>query len=443
LPTQSTTPLTADQALIKKVGLKLLPFLFLLYVIAYLDRVNVGFAKLQLKTDLHFTDAVYGMGAGIFFIGYFLFEVPSNLILQRVGARRWIARIMISWGIIAVAMMFIRTPGQFYTMRFLLGLGEAGFFPGIILYLTYWFTAAERARVVAIFMTATAFSQIVGQPVSGWLLELNGMLGLKGWQWLFLVEGLPSVLLGFAVLRYLPDGPRDAKWLDEHERTQIAHRLELEHAQKSASAHFSLGQALRLPQLWLLCAVYLTIVVGNYGVTFWLPSLVDSFKGFTKFQVGLISAIPYIGAACMMVLNGVHSDRTNERRFHYAVPAIVGAGGLFAGAWLYASGNQTPVLIVGCITIAASGMASVMGPFWSFPPSFLGGAAAAGGIAFINSVGNLGGFAGPYVVGCLKDSTKSFSASLLFLACSATLSAFLVLFAVRPGASSKASLPEP
>jgi len=325
-------PDAASRAL-AKAARRLIPFMFVLYVVAYLDRINVGFAALQMRQDLGFDDRVYGLGAGIFFVGYFLFEVPSNLLLERLGARLWIARIMITWGLIASAMMVVRGARSFYLLRFLLGVAEAGFFPGMILYLTYWFPAAERAHAVARFMTATAIAGVVGGPISGALLAMDGLGGLRGWEWLFLAEGLPAVVLGLAVLAYLPDGPASASWLTPEERRSLAARLGPEQVIEAHHAA-TLGAALADRRVWRLAVLYFVLVTGLYGVGLWLPQIVKGLSGLGDVMVGIVSAVPYVAAAAGMVLVGRHSDRTGERRWHVAGPAFVGALGLAFVAYL-------------------------------------------------------------------------------------------------------------
>jgi ACS family tartrate transporter-like MFS transporter len=414
-----------ERAVLAKVTWRLIPFMFVLYIVAYLDRINVGFAALQMNQDLGLTPAVYGFGAGIFFIGYFLFEIPSNLILQRVGARLWIARILITWGIIASATMLVRNAESFVVARFLLGAAEAGFFPGMILYLTYWYPAAERARTVALFMTATAIAGVVGGPVSGAILSLHGAGGLAGWQWLFLLEGLPAIILGVVVLVYLPDGPERATWLAPEERTWLRQRLAAD--REAIPGHYTLRQALTSGRVWLLCLLYLALVIGTYGLSMWLPQIIEGFSGLGDFGVGLLSAVPYLAAAVAMVLVGSHSDRTGERRWHLAVPALVGAIGLALSAFL----QPAPVLALAALSLAALGIWSAFGPFWSLPTTFLTGTAAAGGMALINSVGNLGGFLGPYLVGAVRSTTQSFTGGLLALALILLLGVVLAL-CLRP-----------
>jgi ACS family tartrate transporter-like MFS transporter len=415
----------AGRRLVTRAALRLVPFLLLLYVIAYLDRVNVSFAQLQMKQLLHLDDQAYGLGAGIFFLGYFLFEIPSNLILERVGARRWIARIMFTWGLIAMAMMFTRNAFTFCALRFLLGLAEAGFFPGILLYMTYWFTAAERARIIAWFMTANAIAFIIGNPLSGKLLTIHAG-GLAGWQWLFLVEGLPSVLLSGVVLARLPDNPAAARWLTASERDWLQARVRADHAHREKHGAATLRAALLRPDVWLLCALYFTMVVGMYGLSLWLPQIVKGFSGMSDWQLGLVTAIPYIAAGIGMVLSATHSDRTGERRLHVAIPAVIGAIGLIISAR-----QHTPAASLAALTLASTGMWATLGPFWSLPTGLLSGTAAAGGIALVNSVGNLGGFVGPYLVGFVKQR-GSFEGGLYTLAGSLILSSVIVLFVKNP-----------
>jgi MFS transporter, ACS family, tartrate transporter len=394
-----------------KVTRRLIPFMFVLYIVAFVDRVNVGFAALQMNKDLGFSDAVYGFGAGIFFIGYFLFEVPSNLILERVGARVWIARIMITWGIISAAMFLVQGPISFYVLRFLLGFAEAGFFPGMILYLTYWFPARERARRVALFMTAIPIAGVIGSPLSGALLTLNGLARLAGWQIMFLAEGIPAVILGFVVLFYMTDRPEVAGWLEPGERDWLRDALEREHRIKANHGEYTTWQALTNGKVWLLAAVYFGVVTSVYGVSLWLPLIIEDLSGFGAFAVGLLGAIPYVAGAIGMVLFARHSDATGERRWHVAVAAFVATIGL-----VLTGATSSPVVEMAALTLAALGIYSTLATFWSLPTAFLSGTAAAAGIALINSFGNLGGFVGPYVVGYLSDTTGSYYAGLLLLA---------------------------
>ncbi len=318
------TPL--EEATYRKVTWRLLPLLFLCYVLAYLDRVNVGFAKLQMQKDLGFSDTVYGIGAGVFFIGYFLFEVPSNLILERVGARMWIARIMILWGMLSSATMFVTGERTFYALRFALGVAEAGFFPGIILYLTYWYTRQHRVRMVAGFMTAITLSGVIGGPLSGWILaSLSGVSGLAGWQWLYLLEGLPSVVVGVLVLSLLDDGPSKAKWLTEGERELLSRRVREEEKLKieEEAGHHRLQDAFRSLRLWRLALIYFCMVMGLYGISFWLPQILSDTMTSDPWRIGLLTAIPWGASAVAMLLVGHHSDRAGERRWHTALPALV------------------------------------------------------------------------------------------------------------------------
>jgi D-galactonate transporter len=417
-------PAAADDALgartIHKVRLRLIPYIFLCYAIAYLDRVNVGFAALEMNQDVGLSDAAYALGAGLFFWGYALLEVPSNLILARVGARVWIARIMIGWGGVSSAMMFIQGPWSFAAFRLALGVAEAGFFPGMILYLTYWFPAVERAKAVAFFMTATALTGVIGGPLSGLLMELDGALGLRGWQWLFLLEGIPAVVLGVTTLFYLTDRPEQATWLQKDEREWLVARLA---SDKGVETHaHSFGAALRSPILWLFCAIYFCNNVGFYGLTFWLPKIVQNFSGLGTLGTTMLTALPYACAVVVMVSVAMHSDLRRERRKHVAAVSATGAVGL-----LLASQAGTPLggLLALCIT--ACGIWSVMGPFWALVTATLSKTAAAGGIAFINSIGNLGGFFGPQVIAFAHQRTGDYSSALAFLAIAPATLAILVL----------------
>jgi len=395
---------------IRRMTFRLIPFMFVLYIVAYLDRVNVGFAALQMNAELQFSNVVFGLGSGIFFIGYFLFEIPSNLILHRIGARIWIARIMITWGVIASAMMFVTGPKSFYALRFLLGLAEAGFFPGMILYLTYWFPRKYLARNVALFMTATALAGVVGGPVSGALLEMHGMLGLSGWQWLFLLEGIPAVLLGVAVFFYLPERPEKSAWLPQDEKDWLRERLDLEHQDKANEKEQGLLPTLGSVRVWVLCLIYFTLVVSMYGIAMWMPLMLKNITGFSNLLVGVVSIFPYLAAAAFMVIIGISSDRTGERRLHLAGSLMLAALG-----YLFSVLTGSTVWSVACLIIAAAGIWAALGPFWAFAGSFLSGTAAAGGFALINSIGNLGGFTGPYLMGFLRDSTGSYTTGMVSL----------------------------
>jgi D-galactonate transporter len=422
--------MTFEDATYRKVTWRLLPLLFLCYVLAYLDRVNVGFAKLQMQKDLAFSDTVYGIGAGVFFIGYFLFEVPSNLILERVGARIWIARIMILWGLLSSATMFVNSASTFYALRFALGIAEAGFFPGIILYLTYWYTRKHRARMVAGFMTAITLSGVIGGPVSGFILaRMSGVSGLAGWQWLYLLEGLPSVAVGLLVLSLLDDGPSKAKWLTEEERDLLARRIREEEELKTAEGakHLRLADAFRSGKLWLLAFIYFCVVMGLYGISFWLPSILAETMTTDPWRIGLLTAVPWAAAAFAMVMVGRRSDRTGERRWHTAIPALV-AGAAFAASALP---GLSALPSFAALTVATCGVMAAVSCFWSLPTAFLSGTAAAAGIAWINSLGNLAGYVSPFVVGSVRDRTGSMSAALLVLAGSLLAAGTLTLWTAR------------
>ncbi|MDY7578846.1 MFS transporter [Herbaspirillum sp. RTI4] len=410
-----------EEATYTKITWRLMPILFLCYIASYLDRVNVGFAKLQMLNDLQFSEAVYGFGAGIFFIGYFIFEVPSNIILHRVGARIWIARIMLTWGIISGAMIFVNSAPMFYFMRFLLGVAEAGFFPGIILYLTYWFPANRRGKITALFMTAVPLSGVIGGPLSGWIMKaLPGVAGLTGWQWMFIIEALPSIILGIVVIFYLQDRIADAKWLTAEEIKLLETNIK---AESSAEKEVSLGKMFANPRVWQCALIYFCFVMGLYGVGFWLPTIIKTTGVTDTFQIGLLSAIPYAITAVVMVFIGRSADRHRERRWHVAIPALVGSIGLILST-IY--DHNTGLAIVS-LTLAAIGIITSLPLFWSLPTAFLGGTAAAAGIALINSLGNLAGFVSPFLIGTLKDMTGSTNSGMFVLAGSLVLGALLVI----------------
>lgn len=418
-----------EKQVISKVMWRLIPFLVLCYFVAYLDRVNVGFAKLHMNEALGFSEAAFGLGAGLFFIAYFLFEVPSNLFLERVGARVWIARIMISWGIVSGAFAFIpqissatgaSNEAVFYTLRLLLGACEAGFFPGIIFYLTLWFPVVYRARVISFFMLAIPISSIIGSPISGLLLNLKGF-GLDGWQWLFILEAIPSVLVGIGVLVYLTDFPRQAHWLKPEEIAWLENVQATEKKNKEKVEHLSLFQALTDARILLCALVYFCLNAASYGVAFFLPTIIKGF-GVSDTQTGLLAALPFVFGGIGMVLLGRHSDRTMERKGHVAVALLM------AGIGIGLSGLvSNPVLIMALLCFAQIGVSAVPPMFWPLPASFLTGASAAAGIAAINSLGNLSGFAGPYAMGYLKDLTGNFTAGLLLLAGCAVVGAGVVM----------------
>jgi ACS family tartrate transporter-like MFS transporter len=411
-----------ETTVVRRLTWRLVPFLFLLYIVAYLDRINVGFAALQMQGQLAFTDAVYGLGAGMFFAGYFFFQVPSNLALQRVGARRWIALLMTVWGVISASMIFVSGPRSFYTLRFLLGAAEAGFFPGVIIYLKSWFPAQARARTVARFMTAAPLSGVIGGPLSGAILGLHLKAGLAGWQWMFLMEGIPAVLLGGVVLAYLVDRPEEARWLPNEERAWLMDTLRRERVAVTGEA--GAFAALRSGRIWMLALVYFGLNTVSYGVSFWLPKLIQSLSAASNLRIGVLSAIPYIAAAIVMVAVGLHSDRTGERRWHTAVPAFAGALALIGAAY-----STSIVVTILAISVAVLGVFSMMGPFWAMPTRLLSGTAAAAGIAFINSVGNLGGFAGPSVIGLVRTSTGQFRGGLLLVSAALAVSGVVALIA--------------
>jgi ACS family tartrate transporter-like MFS transporter len=411
---------------VARVRRRLIPFLFLLYVVAYLDRVNVGFAALDMNRDLGFSAAVYGLGSGIFFVSYTLLEVPSNLMLARVGAAAWIARIMLTWGLVSATTAFVQDARSFYVLRFLLGAAEAGFFPGIIYYLTQWFPARERARAVALFMTGTAIAGVIGGPLSSALLLLDGAWGLRGWQWLFLVEAMPAIALAPVVWRRLDAGPAEAAWLPDDERRWLATTLAAERAAAPAG-HGDLGAALASGRLWALAAIYFSVVLAIYGVSLWLPQMLQAMGGTSAALVALVSAVPYVAAAAAMVAVGARSDRTGERRWHVAGPALAGATGFVLAA--LAPGSFA--LSLAALSLAAMGVWGTLGPFWALPTAFLTGRAAAGGVALVNSVANIGGFVGPTVMGYMREVTGSFAAGLWLLAGALAAGAAIAL-ALRP-----------
>jgi ACS family tartrate transporter-like MFS transporter len=402
-----THPDVSGEAVLRKVGLRLIPFLFLLYVVNLIDRTNIGIAKLQMVDgDYPVLDAAdYALGPGLFYIGYLLFEVPSNLILLRVGARVWIARIAVTWGLISVGMMFVTGPWSFYAMRVLLGVAEAGFFPGIIFYLRLWFPARARAKAVATFMSGGAVAAIIGNPLSGRILDsMDQVAGLWGWQWVFLLEGLPAVLLGLATLRYLPDRPEKARWLTEAERDWLLQELDRERREAAHQHAHTLRAAFVDPRVWLLIAIYFTVAVGDNVFAFYSPTFLKSqFSGASPFQIGLLAALPSVIALVGMNLVGWHSDRTRERRWHVAGSAFVAGVG-----WLTVAYAPSPWVFVVGMAVTLFGMKSMLPTFWALATTLLSGPAAAGGVAFINSVANLGGFVGPQVISRVKSEHVGF-----------------------------------
>jgi ACS family tartrate transporter-like MFS transporter len=415
---------------IRRVRRRLIPFLAVLYFVAYLDRVNVGFAALQMNAALHLSPLDYGRGAGIFFIGYFLFEVPSNLALARVGARIWIARIAIVWGIVSIGTLFAVGPRSFSAARLLLGAAEAGFFPGIVLYFTYWFPARERARAVAQFSMASMAAGIVGAPLSGALLSLGGRGGLDGWQWLFLIEGLPAVALGVVALAYLDNGPAAARWLPDDEKAWLIEALRREQDDVSRLGASTVRVGLLDPGVWRLALVLFLIVTSGYGFSFFLPQIVRRLSGGSNLGVGLLTALPFVAGAVGMIVVAARSDRTGERRWHVAVCAALAAVGLTSSSL-----TGSPVLALLALSCGAVGLYSATPPFWALPTAFRRGAGAAAGIGLINSVGNLGGFVGPYLMGWMQGLSGDFRFGLRVLAVSAISSGLLVLTVrVRPSA---------
>ena len=407
-----------------KVDVRLLPFLFLCYILAYLDRVNVGFAKLQMLKDLSLSDAAFATGAGIFFIGYFFFEVPSNVLLKKFGARMWIARIMISWGVISACMIFVKGEWSFYAMRCLLGLAEAGFFPGVIFYLTLWYPSRYRSTRTAWFVAAIAVSGVIGNPMSGWIMDkLSGAMNLAGWQWLFLAEGIPSVIVGFWVIYYLNSSIEEAKWLTGEEKALLANSLVAEDQHKT---QHNLKDAFASGKVWVLCAIYFTLMIGLYGIAFWLPTIVKAFgmKGYLR--IGLVTAIPYGVAVIGMILLSLHSDKTGERRMHYVANVTAGAIGLILSG-VFAS---QPVLAIIFLSIGTLGVIGSMPLFWPLPSAFLAGTAAAAGIGIVNSVGNLGGYFGPNIPIWAKAVSSDKSAALYIIAGILLIGAFLTYFFV-------------
>jgi D-galactonate transporter len=421
IPPVAASNSAASNALYSRVMWRFMPLLFLSYVVAYLDRVNVGFAKLQMLGDLHFSEAMYGFGAGIFFIGYFFFEVPSNLLLHKLGARRWIARIMLTWAVLSAATAYVTTPTMFYTLRFFLGVAEAGFFPGLVLYLTYWFPAHRRGKMTAFLMAGNPVSGIVGGPMSGYIMKsAAGHLGLAGWQWLFIIEAVPALILGVVIFCFLDDRVEHAKWLSAGERAFIKSEIDAEANDKT---HGTVRAIFRSGRVWLLCAILFGIVMGSYAIGFWQPTIIKGSGISDPFVIGLLTVIPYLAALIAMLVVGKHADKTRERRWHVVVPQCVAAAGFVICAF---AGTNTPLAMLG-LTCAAVGVITALPMFWALPTSFLGGTGAAAGIALINSTGNLAGFFSPALVGWLRDLTHSLTPSLFVIAAALLTSAGLIL----------------
>lgn len=412
-----------------KIMCRMIPFVFICYLLCYFARVNVGFAKLQMLDALNMTETIYGLAAGIFFVGYVLCGVPSNLILSKVGTRKWISFLMVSWGICSTCLMFVETAGQFYTLRFFTGVFEAGFFPGVVLYFTRWFPGERRGRVMALFMAAIPLSGVTGGPLSGWILQSfsDGQGGLQGWQWLYLLQGIPTILMGVAVLFYLHDSVREAKWLSEREQELIAHELaqdeQRKQANSDASENHALSSFLRSPAVWLMCVIYFCIEMSEYSVSFWMPSIIKA-SGFENPQViGWLSAIPYLAAGIVMIFVGRSADKHHERRWHLVVPMLVGIVGLIVAATF----SNNPYIAMLGLTLATIGALTSLPMFWPLPGALLGTAAAAGGLALINTIGNMAGFFGNYMVGWVKDATQSTDLALYVIAAFVFVGVLLIL----------------
>ncbi len=413
---------TIRKSAYRKIAFRLMPFLMLCYFCAYLDRVNVGFAKLQMMSDLQFSEAVYGLGAGIFFIGYFLCEVPSNIVLHKVGARRWIARIMITWGILSGCFAFVQTEWQFYTLRFLLGVAEAGLAPGLLLYLTYWFPSYRRARMTVLWFIAIPISGMIGGPLSGLIMDrMSGVHGWFGWQWMFVIEAIPTVIVGLLVLAVLKDSVQDANWLTQDEKNLVKQELAQDNQHKEG--HASVKEFIADKRLWLLAGIYFCVVMGQYAITFWLPTLIRNSGISDNWHIGLLTSLPYMCAIVVMILAGRSGDHFQERRWHLIIPMCAGAIAL-TFATLFAS-NLTLSLI--CLCIAASGVLTASSLFWMLPTNFLGGVSAAAGIAAVNSFANLAGFCSPYLIGWVTTNTGSNAIGMFLITAVLIFGASLVL----------------
>ena len=427
-----SAPDSLESAVVSRLMWRLMPFLFLLYIVAYLDRINVSFAVLQMRGQLGLSDRAYGRAAGMFFAGYFFFQVPSNLVLEKVGVRRWISSIMVAWGVISCLMIFIRGPVSFYFMRFLLGAAEAGFFPGIILYMKRWFPARARGRAVAWFMTANPLAGIVGSPVSGALLGVHGS-GLSGWQWMFLVEGVPAIFLGAAVYWVLSDTPQEAGWLTGEERSWLLNKLASEPLSEPGLSGPGLRRVLLSLRVWLLTIVYFGLPTAMYGVTLWLPTVIRALSRLSYFWTGVVAMLPFLVTTAAMVLVGVHSDHSGERRWHTAIPAFFAAAALVVAAYA-----RSPILVVSGIGLGMAGAESMGGPFWALATSSMTGLSAAAGIAVINSFANLGGYFGPDIIGLFRTANGGFRGGLLAIAATVTLSGVIALIVGRHTGDRKA-----
>ncbi|HTS05874.1 MAG TPA: MFS transporter [Candidatus Eisenbacteria bacterium] len=416
-----TTSDRMESAVVSRLMWRLMPFLFLLYIVAYLDRINVGFGVLQMREQFGLSDRVIGRASGIFFIGYFLFQLPSNLVLEKVGVRRWISLLMVAWGVVSCLMILIRGPVSFYAMRFLLGAAEAGFFPGIILYMKRWFPASARATAVAWFMTANPLAGVVGSPISGSLLNLHGG-GLAGWQWMFLIEGLPAILLGGAVFLTLSDHPHDAKWLVGEERTWLLETLERERLNEPPVAAGDFWKVLVSGRIWLLSMIYFAVSTTMYGLTLWLPSVIRSISGLSYFWTGIVAVLPFLLTVLVMVAVGARSDRSGERRWHIAIPAFIAAAGLVVAGY----GTSTAIVVAG-IGVGMAFAEGMCGPFWALVTASMGGLSAAAGIAVINSLANLGGYFGPDIIGFFRTIGGGFRGGLLSIAAVLVISGSVAL----------------
>ncbi|AIJ88342.1 MFS transporter [Brucella melitensis] len=419
--TAITSPEVVENMTYRKVAFRIIPLLMICYIIAYLDRVNVGFAKLQMSEELGFSEAIYGLGAGLFFIGYFFFEIPSNILLHKLGARLWIARIMITWGLLSALFAFVQTEWQFYILRFLLGAAEAGFYPGVILYLTYWFPSHRRGNMFALFQAGSPAAGIFGNPLSGWIMDqFHDTAGWQGWQWMFVLEAIPAVVLGVVILLYLDNSVKAAKWLTEEEKAIISRDIEADSKGKAAS--HSLMSLVKNPMLWVMMLIYFCFVMGQHGLTLWMPTLIRASGVTSNVTIGLLGAIPFICAIIAMVIFSRSADHYRERRWHLVVPALLGAVGFVVAA----SATNTTVSII-FLSMAAAGVLACAPLFWSLPTAILSGAAAAAGIALINSVANLAGFISPYMVGIIRDATHSSELGMYVLAGFLILGAAIVL----------------
>lgn len=416
-----------EHATSRKIAVRLLPFLFLLYIVAFLDRVNVSFAGLEMARDLNFSDRVFGLGAGIFFIGYVVFEIPGALLVERWSARKVIARILITWGVVTMLVAMVRTPGQFYAARFLLGAAEAGFFPGVLVYLTHWFRYEDRAKAAALFMVAIPVANVIGSPLAGAILNVH-WAGWPGWRWLFVLEGIPAVILGLVTVYFLPDWPEEANWLEAEERDWITEELARQKQAMLAVGQISIGEALRMPRVMLLTLIYFLSVTGIYGFAVWFPTILKRATGFSNFTVTLLAALPYAAGVIAMLLNGWHSDSSRERRWHTAMPLLLGAACL--GGALVSSGNL--VLAFALMVVVGACTTAFLPSFWPLPTEFLTESAAAASIGLINALGNLGGFLGPYAMGYFRSRTGSFVAGLIvLLACMAGAGMLALLMPAR------------